>query len=169
MATRRTWISILIAAAGVLVVLCLAVVGGSVYWMYQHVRREPASAGSAVAQFERARARFAGQPALVEVKAGADTVVRDVPDRPAAHAEITSIHLLVYSPRDEEIVQANFPFWVYRLAPPGSRFGISVIDSDDVKQRMRLSPADIERRGPGPIFESTDIPVTGARVLVWAE
>ena len=169
MANKKTWVSILVAAVAVVGVLCLVVVGGSVYWVYQHVRREPSSAESANAQFARARARFAGQSALVEMKAGADPVVRDVADSSAAHAEVTSVHLLIYSASEEEIVQASFPFWVDRLAPPGSRFGISVIDSDDFKQRVRMTPADIERRGPGLIFESTDIPVTGARLLLWAE
>jgi hypothetical protein len=167
---KKTWPSILIATIVIAIVFCLALAGGVVYWISQHVHRESSSAESAAAQFGRARARFAGQSALVEMKAGSDAVVRDVQASPPAHSEVTSIHLLVYSPGEEEIVQASFPFWVYRLAPPGSRFGVSIVDADSaLKQRIRVSPADIERRGPGLIFESTDIPVSGARMLLWAE
>jgi hypothetical protein len=115
MAKPRTWVSILIAGVVIVVMLGIAVVGGSAYWFYQHVNTRLTSKDTAVAEFDGERARFEGQQPLVEMRPGEDPVVHR--SASTAHTELKAIHALFYDPRARKLVRANFPFWVLRVAP----------------------------------------------------
>jgi uncharacterized membrane protein len=110
MAQRRTWLTILIGLVLAVFVLCIALVGGSVYWFYQHVQRQPMSRESAADEFSRERARFVGQTPLIEVRQGEQPVVHRTIRRGApVAATLTAVHVLVYDPREERLIRANIP------------------------------------------------------------
>jgi hypothetical protein len=73
-----------------------------------------------------------------------------------------ALHILVWAPDEEKIVRLSLPLWLLRIAPDGMK-----IDVDDVDLRdLRLSIADLERAGPGPLLIRN---TPRSRVLVWTE
>ncbi|HEX7140512.1 MAG TPA: hypothetical protein VF219_21855, partial [Vicinamibacterales bacterium] len=70
--SRKTWISILIAAVIVVGVLALTVVGGTAFFIYRHVNAEFTNDQTAEQEFATARVRFNGQQPLIEIKRGGD-------------------------------------------------------------------------------------------------
>jgi hypothetical protein len=168
MAATRTWVSILIAAVAIVIVLCLALVGGSIYWFRQHIDTQSSSRQSAAVEFTRERARFAGQQPLLELRAGDTPVIHRAPNTLVAeHAEITDLHVLAYDVHEGKIIRAHFPMWLMRLAPR-SQFGF-LSDSGMFSERVHLTVDDIERRGPGLVLDVIDKPIEGGRLLVWTD
>src|SRR6476646_9979665 len=66
--TRRTWVSVLIASVIIVGVLAIAVVGGTAYFFYRHVNASFTPPEDADTEFAQARARFAGQKPLIEIR-----------------------------------------------------------------------------------------------------
>lgn len=166
MSPKRTWLSILLAVVAIAVVLCLALVGGAAYWLYQHVQTQELSSDGAADEFRRARARFAGQQPLVEMRPGAEPVVHRGTG-PASSTPVANFHVLAYDPDEEKLMRANVPFWVLKMAPEKS---ISFTSRDRLLfSRLRLSMDDIERRGPGLVMDLDDVPVRGVRLLIWTD
>ena len=165
MSRKRTWLSILLAMVAIAVVLCLALVGGTAYWLYSHVQTQELSSDSAAAEFSRQRARFAGQQPLVEMRPGAEPVVhRAAPVRGGA---VTTFHVLAYDPDDEQLIRTAVPMWLLKLAPKSST---SITSGDSVVfGRLNLSMDDIARQGPGLVMDLADIPVRGVRLLIWTD
>jgi hypothetical protein len=163
--TKKTWIAIAIAAVVIVVVMGLAVVGGSAYFISRHVHAQFVSSESAETQFARARARFAGQTPLVEIGRDGDAVVH----RTSADggAPITVLHAIVYNTDTRKLVTVNVPMWLLRMLPSHKRFGFIDDDVDFDSNRTRITVEDIDRHGPGLLVDGQDH--KGALVLVWAE
>ncbi len=165
----RTWITIVVSIVAVIMVLGVAAIGGAAYWVYQHVHSETVAEETAGDSFTRARTRFSGQQALIEIGDSNQVVVHraDAPqDREVR--KLNSLRAMVYDPNDGKLVDVSVPFWLLRLAPSGGRFSFLndrnlSIDSD----RVRLTLDDLERRGPGLILDHHDR--RGSLVLVWTE
>jgi len=60
MSTRKTWVSVVIAAVIIVGVLAVSAVGGTAYFIYRHVHTQFTPTENADKQFAEARARFAG-------------------------------------------------------------------------------------------------------------
>ncbi len=165
--SKRTWISIAIAALIIVGVLGLALVGGIAYFVYDHVRTQITTPGTAAAEFERERGRFIGQEPLIEIhEESNESIVRRHPDAPAHSADqIEAIHALAFDPKARKLVRVSIPMWLLRLMPQG-RVRLFGSDSDFDSARMRLTLADIERHGRGLILDSRMD--NGTQVLVWA-
>jgi hypothetical protein len=166
---RKTWISVVIAVVIILGMLAAAAIGGTAYFFARHIHAEPAETADAAREFETARGRFSGQPALIEIR-------RD--DEPLLHKELIksetpgkpleTLRVLAYDPDDEKLVRVSIPFWLLRLAPSGKRMSFlsdNGIDFDS--ERVHLTLDDLERRGPGLILDHKDR--RGSLVLVWTE
>ncbi|MBI2833239.1 MAG: hypothetical protein HYX76_02295 [Acidobacteria bacterium] len=162
--TRRTWAWILGGIAFFLFVAFLAVVGAGMYLLGSHMRIETVSRQSAEQQFERERARFAGQKPLIEA-GGFDEPARIDPSRRPAPGRIDDLHVLAYSAREDKLVRLSIPFWILRLkrqsiinlpAPDDSEFG-----------RLRITVDDLERYGPGLLLDRRE--PGGTRVLLWLQ
>src|SRR5712671_6986096 len=79
MSNRKTWISVLIAAVIIVGVLAVSAVGGTAYFIYRHVHTQFTGTENADRQFAEARARFAGQRPLIEIRKDDEPFVnRDV-------------------------------------------------------------------------------------------
>jgi len=164
--TKRTWISVAVAIVIILFLLAASLVGGAAFWIRRHVHTETTSPEAAITEFERARARFAGQQPLIELQDDHDRTV--VHRRTASsRVEITALHVLAFDPDQNKIVRVTLPFWLLRLAPSG-RFNLGNRGVDIDTERMHLTVDDLERAGPGLVLDgrgSRD----GERVLVWTE
>lgn len=166
---RRTWVSILIAAIIVVGILALTVIGGGVYFFYRHVDSRFVDRPDAEAEFEQARARFAGQPPLLDLRKGDEGPVlhRELENTSSSGPGLQRLRVLAYDQGAHKLVRVSIPFWLLRLAPSRhvTIFGGSGVDFDS--DRLHLTLDDLERRGPGLVLDETDR--RGARVLVWTE
>jgi hypothetical protein len=168
--SRKTWISILIAAVIIVGILALSVVGGTAYFIYRHVNAEFTNENTAEREFEGARARFTTQRPLIEIRADDEPIVhRDlIPASPSAR-KLESLRVLAYDDRAGKLVRVSIPFWLLRMLPSRhlSFLNDQGIDLDIDSDRVRLTIDDLERRGPGLIIDQKDR--HGSQVLVWAE
>ena len=156
------------AAAGGLVLVVVvgaAVVGGLAWLVYQNsaIDRTSPTPEAADLAFERTRARFAGQAALVTIDPGGAPHVgaRDGHGRVAE-----SLHVMSWSPDEKDLTHVKLPFWLLRLGGAKAR----LFTGDDALRDLRgarLSIEDIERAGPGLLLDHTEN--DGRRVLVWTE
>jgi hypothetical protein len=165
MAEKRTWVSVLIAAAAIAVILGLVAIGTTIFWFRQHVNAQYTSRDSAVQEFSRERARFAGQEPLVELRSGESPIVHRAAQ--SSGVSLTALHVLAYDPEEERLIRASVPFWAARLSPMAA-FSITSEDSE-IFGKLQLTADDIARHGPGIVMIADGVPVHGARVLVWAE
>jgi hypothetical protein len=167
--SRRTWVSVLIAAVIIVGMLAAAAVGGTAYFFYKHVHTQPVETADAAREFETARARFSGHPPLIEMRRGDEPLLHrellksETPARP-----LDTLRVLAYDPDGGKLVRVSIPFWLIRLAPSGKR--MSFLSDNGVEldsDRVHLTLEDLERRGPGLILDHADR--RGSLVLVWTE
>jgi hypothetical protein len=162
----KTWLSIVVAILAVLVMVGIAVVGGSAYFIYSHVRKAPAEEAQADDRFARARERMANQQPLLEISDRDEVVVHPAAEAPAG-GTVETLRAMIYDPREGRIVDVDIPFWLLRIMPSG-RFSFmdrNGIDFDT--DRIRVTVEDLEKRGPGLVLDHRDR--RGAQVLVWTE
>jgi hypothetical protein len=169
MSSRKTWISVLIAAVIIVGMIAAVAVGGTAYFFYNHIHTQNAETADAAKEFETARGRFAGQPALIEMRRDdqpllhRELIKTEIPGRP-----LESLRVLAYDPDDEKLVRVSIPFWLLRLAPSTKRMSfLSENGVDFDSERVHLTLEDLEHRGPGLILDHKDR--KGSLVLVWTE
>ncbi len=170
MSGKKTWISILIASVIIVIMLALAVVGGTAFFIYRHVHAEFTSENAAEREFSGARARFAAERPLIEISKNEDPIVhRDMIPATSSGRRLDSLRVLAYDEHAGKLVRVSIPFWLLRMMPAKhlSFLNDEGIDVDIDADRVRLTIDDIERRGPGLILDQRDR--RGSQVLVWAE
>jgi nitrate reductase NapE component len=168
--TRKTWISVLIASIIIVGILAIAAVGGTAYFFHRHINATFTPPENADTEFAQARARFAGQRALIEIRKDDEPILHRelVPEQGAAGTNLASLRVLAYDTRGRKLVRISIPFWLLRLAPTGKKVSFlkdNGIDFDS--DRVHLTLEDLERRGPGLVLDQADR--RGSQVLVWTE
>jgi hypothetical protein len=165
---RRTWVSVLVAAVIIVGILAAAAIGGTAFFIYRHVNTQFTPNEKAGAQFAEARARFAGQRPLLELKHGDEPVLhREAIPAEMPEAKLETLRVLAYDTDEEKLVRVSIPFWLLRLAPSRHVSFLSDTGIDFDSDRVRLTLDDLERRGPGLILDQADR--RGSHVLVWTE
>jgi hypothetical protein len=158
--TKKTWIAVLIAVFIVAGLGAIGLVAGSAYWISRHVSSQSTSTESAEAELDRVRARFAGQPPLVEFSGDSDRPTVRRPPRPAEstrRGDLQALHARVFDPDNGKIVRADIPFWLIRL---GKSFSF-------MPNMGSVTLEDLERHGPGLIVNGHSD--EGHQVLVWID
>jgi hypothetical protein len=161
--TKKTWLSIIIAAVIIVGMMAVTVVGGTFYFIYSHIQTQFTPAESAEQQFAAARARFAGEQPLVEMRDDEPVLHRN-PTAP--RRELRALHALAYDPRAHKLVHIDVPMWLLRLVPPGNAIHISDLEELD-EDRARLTLEDLERHGPGLVLDIKRF--RSGQVLVWTD
>ena len=168
MSNKKTWVSVLIAAVIVVGILAVSAVGGTAYVIYRHVDTQFVQSEHADQQFAQARARFAGQQPLIELRKDDEPVLhREVIPKTMPAAKLDTMRVLAYDTRANKLVNVSIPMWLLRMAP-SNRFSFlkdNGIDFDS--DRVHITLDDIERRGPGLILDQVER--RGSQVLVWTE
>ena len=168
MNNKKTWVSVLIAAVIVVGILAVSAVGGTAYFIYRHVDTQFVQSEHADQQFAQARARFAGQQPLIELRKDDEPVLhREVIPKTMPAAKLDTMRVLAYDTRANKLVNVSIPMWLLRMAP-SNRFSFlkdNGIDFDS--DRVHITLDDIERRGPGLILDQVER--RGSQVLVWTE
>jgi hypothetical protein len=166
--TRKTWVSVLIASVIIVGFLAAVAIGGTAFFIYRHVHTQFTPNENADAQFAEARARFAGQQPLIEVRHDEETVLhREVIPKSMPEAKLETLRVLAYDTSAEKLVHVSIPFWLLRLAPTRHVSFLNDTGIDFDSDRVRLTLDDLERRGPGLILDQADR--RGSQVLVWTE
>jgi len=168
--SRRTWVSVLVAAVIIVGILAATAIGGTAFFFYRHIQSEPVPSDTAAAeQFAEARKRFADQKPLIEMRRGEEPVLhREFIGNPTASKPLETLRVLAYDPDSGKLVRVAIPMWLLRLAPGGKRMSFlndNGIDFDS--ERVHLTLEDLERRGPGLLLDHADR--RGSLVLVWTE
>ena len=168
MATKRTWITIVVASVATVCFLALAVVGGTAFFIYRHVHAEFTSETTAAETFASTRARFNGQAPLIEMNHNEPVVNSEglkrgpMPERP-----LESLRVLAYDDHSGKLVNVTIPFWLLRLFPSRNLSFLNDEGIDIDTHRIRLTLDDLERRGPGLVLDQKDR--RGSQVIVWTE
>lgn len=167
--SRKTWISVLIAAVIVVGILAVTVVGGTAFFIYRHVNAQYTTETRAGEEFTAARARFAGQQPLIELRHNEEPVLhRDViKNGHRTDRKLELLRVLAYDENAGKIVRVSIPFWLLRLVPSKNLSFLHDEGIDLDTRRVRLTLEDLERRGPGLILDEKDR--RGSQVLVWTE
>jgi hypothetical protein len=72
---------------------------------------------------------------------------------------------MAYQPGIRRIVRADVPFWFFTLKGPAARLALH--DTGVDLERLGITPADLERYGPGIVGDQ--LSNSGPRLLVWTE
>jgi hypothetical protein len=168
MSTKRTWVSVLVAAVIIVGVLAVSAVGGTAYFIYRHVHTQFVPNESAEQRFAEARARFAGQQPLIEMTRGEQPVLhREVISKTMPAAKLDTMRVLAYDTRAGKLVNVSIPMWLLRLAPTDKFSFMKDNGIDFDSDRVHITLDDLERRGPGLLLDQADR--RGSQVLVWTE
>lgn len=166
--SKKTWISVLIAAVIIVGILAVAVVGGTAYFFSRHISTQFTPSENAEQQFAQARARFAGQQPLIEIRKDDQPLLhREVIPATMPAAKLETLRVLAYDTRAGKLVHVSIPFWLLRLAPSRNFSFLNSNGIDFDSDRVHLTLEDLERRGPGLILDQADR--RGSQVLVWTE
>ena len=165
---RKTWISVLIASVIVVGILAVSAVGGTAYFIYRHVDTQFVQTEHADQQFAQARARFAGQQPLIEMRKGDEPLLhREIIPKTMPAAKLETVRVLAYDTRANKLVNVSIPMWLLRLAPSNHFSFMNDAGIDFDSDHVRITLDDIERRGPGLILDQVER--RGSQVLVWTE
>ncbi|HEV8348246.1 MAG TPA: hypothetical protein VGQ16_16840 [Vicinamibacterales bacterium] len=172
MGTKRlpTWVSVLIAAVIIVGILAVAAVGGAAFFIYRHVNTTFTPQENAEIEFTQSRARFAGQPPLIELRHDDQPIIhRELLRDVTSKRKLDALRVLAYDQHARKLVRVSIPFWLLRMAPSKnlSFLNDNGINVDIDSERVRLTLDDLERRGPGLLIDSRDR--HGSQVLVWTE
>jgi hypothetical protein len=166
--TRKTWISVVIAAVIIIGILAIAAIGGTAFFIYRHVNTEVTANENADARFAEERKRFAGQKPLIEIRKDDEPVLnRDEIPASLPAAKLETLRVLAYDSHEGKLVRVSIPFWLLRLAPTNHMSFLSDTGIEFDSDRVNLTLEDLERRGPGLVLDQTDR--RGSQVLVWTE
>ena len=165
---KRTWVSVLIAAVIIVGMLAVSAVGGAAYFIYRHVHTQFTPAENAEQQFAAARARFAGQQPLIEIRKNDEALLhREVIPKTMPATRLDTLRVLAYDTHAGKMVNVSIPMWLLRMAPSNKFSFLNDNGIDFDADRVHITLDDVERRGPGLLLDQADR--RGSQVLVWTE
>jgi hypothetical protein len=162
--TKRKWVPIAIGVAILLLFVGIGAVVVSVSYARDHVHVSQAGETEAQAAFDEVYAKYPG-PALITLRDGAPV---STPNETSTRGqtELTTLHVLAWD-RQGQLMRAEIPFWLLRLK--SGPIGFSSYASGMSDDRVRLTVADIERRGPGIVIDAPAAGDRKGRLLIWAD
>lgn len=165
MATRKTWIWIVVGCLAVCVIGLLAIAGAGVYFVASHIDTEPASSTEALRAFDEAREVFKDQQPLFELDSDERPhELRNPADLPTSSIRPRDLVILAWDADEERLVRFALPFWLLRLG--GRQVEINDGHGFDL-DRLHLDVDELERIGPVLVFDYRAS--TGERVLLWTQ
>jgi hypothetical protein len=138
----------------------------SVSWFQQNVQiTRGTSRESAASRFDEAKRRFADQRPVVEFDdRQRPRFVQGIESRKNP-GTVSEVHVLAWDPGEGAVATVTIPLWLLRLKSGPIEFGEYVSGFDD--SGVRLEVEDLERYGPGIVFEYER--GSGERVLLSAQ
>jgi hypothetical protein len=162
-ASKKTWIWVLVAGFGLMVLAMAAVAGAGLYFVVSHISTDRSSSADALRTFDEIRAGFHDQKPLFELDSEErPQPTRDIADLPTSTTRPENLVILAWDPDDERLAKISLPFWMLRLGRRNIEFQH---DSGFDLDELNLDVDQLERVGPVLIFDfrTSD----GERVLIW--
>jgi hypothetical protein len=165
MASKKTWIWIIVGVVGTCVLVLLALAGAGVYFVSRHINAQRVTSAEATRTFETALATFKDQRPLIEI----DRFERAHPARPFSEVPSStdkpqSLWILAWDPDRDRLVKVSLPFWILRLG----RRKMDIMASGDRSfdlERLNLDVPELERIGPAIVLDYRA--PSGEHVLIW--
>lgn len=165
MAIRKTWIWIIVACLGVIILGLFGIAGAGVYFVASHVDTERASSAEAMKAFDDARARFKDQQPLFELDANERPRLRQaISELPRSEIRAKELTVMAWDLDEERIVRITLPFWILRMG--GNNIEINNDQWFSVSD-LDLDIGQLERVGPILLFDYRA--PSGERVLLWTQ
>jgi hypothetical protein len=166
MATRRTWVWVLVGAAGVGLVALMVMAGSGVYFVSHHIQTQHATGPDAIKAFDAVIASMGSGHPLYELDTNDEPrLVKPLVDIPTASTQPDTLWMLAWDPDQDRLVRVSLPFWLLRV---GSR-KVRVIRGDRGfnLERLNLDVDELARIGPALVFDFRN--QDGVRVLLWTQ
>jgi hypothetical protein len=162
---KRTWLWVVLGVMGTLALLVVVLVGGAIFEFRRHVRTELVEQQTAEQEFDRQRARFAGQQPILEFigKGTYDAPTVHHPPENARRVQIRTLRVLIYNANEGRLIHADVPGWLLRAMPYG-RGGVFGANMNMTRNRVTLD--DLQRHGLGLVLDGQNYE---ARILMWTE
>lgn len=142
-----------VLAAAVVALTALTVL---VVFMVRHPYATKVTVTAAQAEFDRLRARFAGQTALIDMR----TRSSRSPATAASGRPLRTFHTVIFDRRGgDRLVEVSVPYWLGRTYArhDGSFAWLGELtflgDTEFDPEPLQLSIHEIERHGPGPLVD----------------
>jgi len=168
MASKKTWIWIIVSVLGVIVLTLFALAGAGVYFVSRHISATRTSSASALDQFDQCRARFKDQPPLFDLdEFDRARVVRSPEELPTSTTRPNELWILAWNPNEEpqRLVKLSVPFWILRLGR--RKFDVMSGDRPFDVSRLHLDVDELERIGPVLVLDFRR--ASGERVMIWTQ
>ena len=162
---KRSWVPIVL---GVLALGFVLTVGGcfvAISFLRQQVNVTETNAGGAESEFEKVRARFAGQKPLFQMVDGKPQLVADRATGAPPPPALKSMHVMAWDDDEGRLVTFSIPFWLLRLKSGPIHLSAYSQGWDDRGVSFRVE--DLEKHGPGLLLDVNE--ADEGRVLIWAE
>jgi hypothetical protein len=164
MAKRRTWLWILVAVVGLVLVCVIAMAGFGMYFVSRHVHAGPSTSTDAFQAFDNARAPFKDAKAIFELDdRERPRQVRQFSEFQTAPARAEVVWILAWDPDRERLAKMSLPFWMLKLG----RQKIDIASGGFEFDRLELDMNELERVGPVLLFDFRTN--SGKRVLIWTQ
>jgi hypothetical protein len=164
-ASKKTWIWIVVAVLGLCTMALFAVAGLGIYFVTSHISTDRTSSTDAFRRFDQIRSKFEEQRPLFELDHDQEPrMTRKLSDLPDARERPTELMILAWDPDDERLSSITLPFWMLRF---GNRNLEIQNDGGFDLNALDLDVAQLERVGPLLVFDFRT--PEGERVLVWTQ
>jgi hypothetical protein len=164
MATRKTWVWVVVGVAGMGLVTLMAVAGSGVYFVSHHVHSEHATSPDAIRSFQSVITSLGSPRPLYELDVTEEPrLARPFSEIPSAATRSDTLWVLAFDPDQDRLVRVSLPFWLLRIGSRKVRImhGANGFDFE----RLNLDIDELERIGPALVFDYRN--QDGARVLLW--
>jgi hypothetical protein len=163
MASRKTWVWILVGILSLGLVALVVIAAASVYFVTRHISTERSTTAEALRAFDTVHAAFPNQkPLYVLDSADQPAVVRPLKEIPSSATRPEHLRVLAWDPDEERLVKISLPFWILRIH--GAKMDIA---KEFDLEHLDLDGAELERIGPALLVDFRDR--EGARVLLWTQ
>ena len=158
----RTWGKVALALAALIAVAFIALAGTGAFFVFRHMEKRTGPEREAAQAIDAVKARFGSRAPLIEVVNAHTADIRINRPADASTTAVDTIHIINWKSETGELVRFEVPLWLARFSSVNIRSQIGVTPA-----KFRLTVDDIQRYGPGIIF---DYGSQGAfRMLVWAD
>ena len=154
----------LMIIVGVFVLLVILGLGSAVWLFTSTVDIGEADEASAVREFERIRARFAGVQPVIVVEDGEPTVARR-PAEGTPRADLSTLRIVAWDPDDRTLARIDIPFWLLRLKSGPIEIGTSHPPFGN--GNLGITVEELEQLGATLVLDHEDR--DGDRVLAWTQ
>jgi hypothetical protein len=164
MATRRTWIWIVVAVMATGLVAVIVVAGAGIYFVSKRVQSGSASAPEALKSFDEVTRSFREHRALYELTGSQEPqLTKPFSSIPTAPTRATDLWVQAWDPDDERLVKLSLPLWLLRY---GDRKMRVLKDEGGLPLReLSLDADELSRIGPSIVLDYRR--PNGLRVLLW--